>query len=396
MLASALGVGVLLAGSAVLAQNWVPSTSPYGTWRQAAPAGKPVPNSWKQTPATVPTTAPVSKDASTTAPVPPLPPSSTPESSPAAQQAAPAVIQPVDALPPLPPPDQQAAPAAPKQTEQVLVLPDQQAAPAVVKPAEPLPPLPPPEQQPAPAVTKQAEPMPPAPTQETAPPAPLPPPAPVSAKDPAIIPVHNEIAEEAEQAQPKEAQQQYTIKRADFQPPIGLVEERRPSEDRILEQTVQLEPPGSERLFRLESEAALNERMRQEGKTRIPADKITFPEYQPVSRETYPGRHWPPQTEIAEPNYVCHRRLLFEDPNSERFGWDFGILQPVVSTAKFYADVVTLPYHLGTAPCRCYECSAGLCLPGDPVPYLCYPPELSATGALAEVGAIGAVLAIFP
>jgi hypothetical protein len=223
-------------------------------------------------------------------------------------------------------------------------------------------------------------------------------PAPVSTKDPAIIPVQNEVAEEAEQPQRNRtpAKAAYTIERTEFQPPIGLAEERRSAEERTLEQTVQLEPPGPERLYRLESEAALNERMRQEGKTRIPADKITFPEYAPVSRETYPGRHWPPQTELAEPNYVCHRRLLFEDLNTERYGWDFGIVQPVISAAKFYADVVTLPYHLGTAPCRCYECSAGLCLPGDPVPYLCYPPELSLTGAIAEGGAIAGVLAIFP
>src|SRR5262249_24562811 len=135
-----------------------------------------------------------------------------PETAPATQQAAPAPVQTVESLPPVSPPDQQAAPAAAKQTEQVLVLPDQQAAPAATKPVEP---------------------MPPAPIQESGP-APLPPPAPVSAKDPAIIPVHNEIAEEAEQAQPNQAQSQYTIKRTDFQPPIGLIEERRPSEDRTL------------------------------------------------------------------------------------------------------------------------------------------------------------------
>jgi hypothetical protein len=323
-------------------------------------------------------------------------------------------VQKTDALPPLPPPDQQPAPVPDKQAEPLpppdqqvvpvpakateslpLVVPQKQTEPESANQAEPLPPLPPPDQQAAPAAVMQAEPMPPVVSQETAP-APMPPPAPVSAKEPAVIPVHNEIAEEAEQAQPKEGQQQYTIKRADFQPPIGLMEERRPSEERTLEQTVQLEPPGPERLFRLESEAALNERMRQEGKTRIPAEKITFPEYQPVSRESYPGRHWPPQSELAEANYVCYRRLLFEDRNSERFGWDFGILQPFVCAGKFYADIVTLPYHLGTAPCRCYECSAGLCLPGDPMPYLCYPTEVSATGALAEAAAIAGVLAIFP
>jgi hypothetical protein len=190
--------------------------------------------------------------------------------------------------------------------------------------------------------------------------------------------------------------QSYVIERARFQPPFGPAEERRLGGEPTQEQTIQLEPPGPERLFRLESEAALDERMRQEGLNRIPRERINFPEEPIVSREEYPGRHWPPMTELAEPNYVCYKRLLFEDKNAERYGWDFGILQPILSAAYFYADVVTLPYHLGTSPCRCYDCSSGLCLPGDPVPYLIYPPELSLTGALAEAGTVAAVLAIFP
>jgi hypothetical protein len=158
----------------------------------------------------------------------------------------------------------------------------------------------------------------------------------------------------------------------------------------------QLEPPGRQQLFQLESEAALNERMRQAGLTNVRRERITFPEYPPVSTETYPGRHWPPMPEYAEPNYVCYGRLLFEQKNTERYGWDLGIIQPVVSTGVFFADVATLPYHLATAPCRCYECSAGQCLPGDPVPYLLYPPELSATGGIAQAGTVLGLLAIFP
>jgi hypothetical protein len=205
---------------------------------------------------------------------------------------------------------------------------------------------------------------------------------------------HEEEESAPQAAQPERAP--FTIRRTEFQPPLGMSDDRRGSDDRTLDQTIQLEPPGNDRLFRLESEAALNERMRQEGKTKIPREPITFPDEPVVSRDAFPGRHWPPQTEVVEPNYVCHGRLLFEDKNSERFGWDFGILQPVISTAKFYADVVTLPYHIATAPCRCYDCSAGLCLPGDPVPYLIYPPEISVTGSLAEAGSILGILAIFP
>ena len=232
----------------------------------------------------------------------------------------------------------------------------------------------------SPSVTKGPELLPPLP----------PPPGPVPLKEAS----HEAVKSAPQAAQPEKTE--YTIRPAAFQPPLGLLDERRGSDDRTLDQTIQLEPPGFERVFRLESEASMQERMRQEGKTKLQAEKVVFPDEPILSREAYPGRHWPPQVEEVEPNYVCHGRLLFEDKNTERFGWDFGILQPVVSTAKFYADIVTLPYHVVTAPCRQHECSAGLCLPGDPVPYLIYPPEISVTGSLAEAASVLGILAVFP
>jgi hypothetical protein len=93
---------------------------------------------------------------------------------------------------------------------------------------------------------------------------------------------------------------------------------------------------------------------------------------------------------------VCYGRLLFEQKNLERYGWDLGFITPFVSAGKFYWDVVWIPYHIWTAPCRQYECSAGYCLPGDPVPLLIYPPELSLTGTVMEAGTIVALFAIFP
>jgi hypothetical protein len=154
--------------------------------------------------------------------------------------------------------------------------------------------------------------------------------------------------------------------------------------------------PGREQLFRLESETALNERMRQEGLTKPSRERITFPDEPVVSTDPYPGRHWPPMPEYAEPSYVCYGRLLFEQKSTERYGWDLGIIQPVVSTGAFLADMAILPYQIAMSPCRCYECSAGQCLPGDPVPYLIYPIELSATGGIAEAGVVLGLLAIFP
>jgi hypothetical protein len=159
---------------------------------------------------------------------------------------------------------------------------------------------------------------------------------------------------------------------------------------------VQLEPPGPQRLFQLESEAQLRERMRQEARERTPPDRITFPEEPIVSREVYRGRQWPPSNVVVEPNYVCHGRLLFEQRNAERYGWDLGPLHPFFSAGVFVADTITLPYHLGSYPCRKYECSAGLCLPGDPVPFLIYPPELTLTGLVAQAAVVGGLMAVFP
>jgi hypothetical protein len=150
-------------------------------------------------------------------------------------------------------------------------------------------------------------------------------------------------------------------------------------------------------LFRLESEAALHERMRQEARERPAPERIEFPT-EPSLGPPQPSiaRSWPTVYELAEPNFVCYRRLLFEDLNAERYGWDLGFVQPFVSAAEFYWDFVMLPYNACKEPCRCFECSAGYCLPGDPVPYYLYPPGLSVTGLVAEAGAVVGVNFMFP
>jgi hypothetical protein len=162
------------------------------------------------------------------------------------------------------------------------------------------------------------------------------------------------------------------------------------------EYTIQLEPPGPDRLFRLESEKTFQERMRQEARGRPTLERIVFPDEPVLSTEPYTGRVFPPAKEIVEPNYVCYCRLYFEQLNMERYGWDLGFIAPFVSAGKFFWDVAWLPYHLGTEPCRKFECSAGYCLPGDPVPLLLYPPEISLIGTTLEAGTVVSLFAIFP
>jgi hypothetical protein len=184
-----------------------------------------------------------------------------------------------------------------------------------------------------------------------------------------------------------------------MQPPAGLAGfggAQAPPEDSTTGYRIQLEPPGPDRLFRLDSEDALFERVRQEAHMLTPPDVLTFPKEPVLSTTPYYGRRWPSIQEPVEPHYVCYERLLFEQKNFERGGWDLGIITPVVSALSFYKDVALLPYHNFTDPCRHHECSAGYCLPGDPVPLLLYPPEPSLSGALAEAGAVAAVVAIFP
>ena len=157
-----------------------------------------------------------------------------------------------------------------------------------------------------------------------------------------------------------------------------------------------VEVPGPDKLFQLDSQASFFERLRQESRDNGHRERLIFPDEHVVSTDKYLGRAWPQYGCTAEPDFVCYKRLMFEQKNYERYGWDLGILDPPLSTGKFFLDLAALPYHAFSDPFRHYECSAGYCLPGDPTPLLLYPPEASLTGAAAEAGALLGVLAVFP
>jgi hypothetical protein len=179
-----------------------------------------------------------------------------------------------------------------------------------------------------------------------------------------------------------------------LQPPAGRPLLAPPSAQEEFQ--IQLLPPSFERLIRVQNEASLNEQIRQELREKTPAERAVFPEERRVTDEPFAQRQFPPMVALAEPYYVNYNRLYFHDLNAERYGWDLGALQPFVSAGLFYADLALLPYHWASRPCDCIDSSAGYCLPGDPVPFLIYPPNLSATGALGEAAVILGLVAIFP
>jgi hypothetical protein len=154
------------------------------------------------------------------------------------------------------------------------------------------------------------------------------------------------------------------------------------------------QPPTREAVFNhLDSDQVTREKIRQQ----YPEGPPPPEDVPPPAGEVYAPRQWKTAlVEKIDPPYLCYGRLYFEQINAERYSWDLGLLHPFLSAGIFYWDVVTFPYHFGTEPLRRYECDAGYCLPGDPVPLLLYPPDLSLTGALTEAATIAGLIIIFP
>lgn len=114
----------------------------------------------------------------------------------------------------------------------------------------------------------------------------------------------------------------------------------------------------------------------------------------PIPPTTKPG--YSPTQLALEPSYVVHRRLFFEELNSERYGWDLGILQPFVSSAYFYKDVLLWPGHIMSNFKERFDTNAGKCLPGTPVAYYLYPPQLTIRGGLWETAAVVGTIMLLP
>jgi hypothetical protein len=91
-----------------------------------------------------------------------------------------------------------------------------------------------------------------------------------------------------------------------------------------------LTPPQPQDLFRFETEEKVRQRFR--------AYLKNFPQVEfPPASEATPARELAPRlgphlVATAEPAYLCYQRLWFEQTNSERYGWSFGVLQPFIST----------------------------------------------------------------
>lgn len=174
-------------------------------------------------------------------------------------------------------------------------------------------------------------------------------------------------------------------------PPFG-----RPKKEEEFEAPTYTDTPGMQRLFRRESEEEWKDRMRQEERRRPGADKVEFPTEPAPVKDAYAPRMFPPAGVVAEPCYVPHRRIIFEQPNFERLGYDCGFFQPAVSMGVFCFDILILPYQYCKRPFQQFDASAGKPLPGDPAAMVLDPLEPNLLGLIGEAAAITGVVLAFP
>jgi hypothetical protein len=114
----------------------------------------------------------------------------------------------------------------------------------------------------------------------------------------------------------------------------------------------------------------------------------------PYRAKTYA---YEPRKVTAEPFFVVHRRLYFEERNGERAGWDLGPLSLLTAVSHFYLDTLLFPQTFASGCVNGFwDTSSGKCLPGSPTPYYLYPPGLTLSGSVFEAGIVTGFAFLFP
>jgi hypothetical protein len=155
------------------------------------------------------------------------------------------------------------------------------------------------------------------------------------------------------------------------------------------------EAPAKEVLFRLESESAFLQRVKLKKRIEQNNAEYTLPEETSITGVLQRRTFMPTQATVF-PSYVVYHPLYFQQINAERYGWELGVFQPLVSTAQFYGDVLLLPYKVAANPPWTCDANVGYNLPGNPEPLRFLTVPFSWRGVAAEAGAAVGGAAIFP
>lgn len=108
-------------------------------------------------------------------------------------------------------------------------------------------------------------------------------------------------------------------------------------------------------------------------------------------------RNWIPMTMTWKASNLCHNPLYFEDVNLERYGHTHGpVLEPVVQSAHFFANIAVLPYKMGVhCPSEC-QYALGYYRPGNCAPWITPPVPISARGAIAQAATMTGLFWLIP
>ena len=134
-----------------------------------------------------------------------------------------------------------------------------------------------------------------------------------------------------------------------------------------------------------------------EGDIAYIADNWGLPKECLIEQVAYTPRQWTPSTMTWKASNLCHHPLYFEDVNLERYGHTRGpILEPVVQSAHFFANIAVLPYKMGVhCPSEC-QYALGYYRPGNCSPWIKPPVPISARGAIAQAATMTGMFWLIP
>ena len=116
-----------------------------------------------------------------------------------------------------------------------------------------------------------------------------------------------------------------------------------------------------------------------------------------IPQVAHTPRSWSQLTMTWKASNLCSKPRYFEEVNLERYGHTAGPwLQPVVSSAHFFANIAVLPYKMGIHPPNECQYALGYYRPGNCAPWIVPPVPISARGALAQGAAMTGAFWLVP
>lgn len=111
----------------------------------------------------------------------------------------------------------------------------------------------------------------------------------------------------------------------------------------------------------------------------------------------YTPRSWQPMAVTWAASNLCHKPLYFQEVNLERYGHTAGpVLQPVISSAHFFANIAVLPYKMGVHPPTECQYTLGYYRPGNCAPWILPPVPLSLRGGLSQAAVMTGAFWLIP